>query len=37
MDTGFEQALEGHQGGIFCLAQAATYLFSGGDDMGVKT
>ena len=37
MDNGFEQSLEGHQGGIYCLAQGGPHLFSGGDDMGVKT
>mmetsp|Transcript_5368 Transcript_5368/g.16423 ORF Transcript_5368/g.16423 Transcript_5368/m.16423 type:complete len:395 (-) Transcript_5368:107-1291(-) len=37
MGNGFEQALEGHQGTIWCLAQGGTYLFSGGDDMGIKT
>ena len=37
MDSGFEQVLEGHQGSIFCLAQGGAYLFSGGEDMGVKT
>lgn len=37
MDNGFEQTLEGHQGSIFTLAQGGAYLFSGGDDMGVKT
>lgn len=37
MDTGFEQSLEGHIGGIYCMAQGGSYLFSGGDDMGVKT
>ena len=37
MDNGFEQALEGHQGSIYCLAQGGPHLFSGGDDMGVKT
>lgn len=37
MDTGFEQALEGHVGGIYCMAQGGAYLFSGGDDTGVKT
>ena len=37
MDTGFEQSLEGHTGGIYCLAQGGAYLFSGGDDKGVKT
>ena len=31
------QALEGHSGGIYCLAQGGAYLFSGGDDTGVKT
>ncbi|KAL1495631.1 hypothetical protein AB1Y20_016498 [Prymnesium parvum] len=36
MDNGFEQTLEGHQD-IFTLAQGGVYLFSGGDDMGVKT
>ena len=30
MGNGFEQALEGHQGTIWCLAQGGTYLFSGG-------
>ena len=35
--AGVEQALEGHTGGIFCLAQGGAYLFSGGDDLGVKT
>ena len=37
MDSGFEQSLEGHTGAIFSLAQGGSYLFSGGDDMGVKT
>ena len=37
MDAGAEQALEGHAGGIYCLAQGGAYLFSGGDDTGVKT
>ena len=37
MDTGFEQSLEGHVGSIFCLAQGGSYLFSGGDDTGIKT
>ena len=31
------QTLEGHQGGIYCLAQGGAYLCSGGDDTGVKT
>jgi len=35
--NGFEQTLEGHQGSIFCMAQGGAYLFSGGDDMGIKT
>jgi len=37
MDTGFEQTLEGHQGAIYSLAQGVAYLFSGGDDTGIKT
>lgn len=37
MDTGFEQTLEGHVGSVYCLAQGGAYLFSGGDDMGIKT
>ena len=37
MDSSFEQSLEGHQGSIYCLAQGGAYLFSGGDDMGIKT
>ena len=37
MVNGFEQMLEGHQGAVWCLAQGGAYLFSGGDDMGVKT
>ena len=37
MDTGFEQSLEGHVGSIYCLAQGGAYLFSGGDDAGIKT
>jgi len=37
MDSGFEQTLEGHTGGIYCMAQGGAYLFSGGDDAGVKT
>uniref|UniRef100_A0A7S3T905 Uncharacterized protein n=1 Tax=Emiliania huxleyi TaxID=2903 RepID=A0A7S3T905_EMIHU len=37
MGNGFEQTLEGHQGSIWCLAQGGAYLFSAGDDMGVKT
>lgn len=37
MDSSFEQSLEGHQGSIYCLAQGGAYLFSGGDDAGIKT
>jgi len=37
MESGIEQALEGHQGGIFCLAQGGAYLFSGGEDMCIYT
>jgi WD40 repeat protein len=37
MDSGTEQSLEGHTGSIYCLAQGGVYLFSGGDDKGVKT
>jgi len=37
VENGFEQSLEGHQGSIFSLAQGGAYLFSAGDDMGVKT
>jgi len=36
-DSAFEQTLEGHQGSIYCLAQGGEFLFSGGDDTGVKT
>ena len=36
-DSAFEQSLEGHQGSVYCLAQGGNYLFSGGDDTGVKT
>jgi len=37
MTNGFEQTLEGHQGTVWCLAQGGAYLFSAGDDMGIKT
>lgn len=37
MDSGFDQTLEGHTGAIFAMAQGGAYLFSGGDDKGVKT
>merc|ERR1712054_15491 len=37
MDSGFQQMLEGHRGAIYCLAQGGAYLFSGGEDAGVKT
>ena len=37
IDTAFEQSLEGHMGAIYCLAQGGPYLFSGGEDTGVKT
>ena len=37
MDSGYEQVLEGHVGAVFCMAQGGAYLFSGGDDFGVKT
>jgi len=43
MGGSFEQTLEGHTGGIYCLAQGgaapsgAPFIFSGGDDCGVKT
>ena len=37
MESGVEQSLEGHQGGIFCLAQGGAYLFSGGEDMCIYT
>ncbi len=35
VDTSFEQTLQGHAGTIFCLEQGGSYLFSGGEDMGV--
>ena len=37
MESGVEQALDGHQGGIFCLAQGGQYLFSGGEDFAIYT
>ena len=37
MESGVEQSLEGHQGGIYCLAQGGAYLFSGGEDMCIYT
>ena len=37
MGNGFEQTLEGHRGAVFALAQGGAYLFSAGDDTGVKT
>uniref|UniRef100_A0A7S4BMP2 Guanine nucleotide-binding protein subunit beta-like protein n=1 Tax=Chrysotila carterae TaxID=13221 RepID=A0A7S4BMP2_CHRCT len=43
MTSSFEQTLEGHQGSVFCLAQGgmspsgSPFIFSAGDDMGVKT
>ena len=36
MDSGFQQELVGHQGAIYCLEQGGSFLFSGGDDTGVK-
>jgi WD40 repeat protein len=37
MGNGFEQTLEGHTGAVFSLAQGGAYLFSAGEDMGIKT
>ena len=37
MTNGFEQTLEGHQGAVWCLAQGGKFLFSAGDDAGIKT
>jgi WD40 repeat protein len=37
MDSRASQSLVGHIGGVYCLAQSGSYLFSGGDDTLVHT
>lgn len=36
VETGGDQSLQGHMGTVFCLEQGGSYLFSGGEDLGLK-